>query len=251
MTAATLQISIVIPTLNEATRIGSVIHGLRRQDPDCQIIVVDGGSDDGTLQVAERAGAKAVTARRGRGQQLALGAEQCRGDVILFLHADTHLPEGALQAIRKALADPGVVGGNFRTLFDGPTRFAAWLTGFYAWFRSRGLYYGDSAIFVRRYVYRAIGGIKPIALMEDYDFTRRLERAGRTSCIDTPAIETSSRRFEGRRPIAIFVGWLVIHALYHLGLPPRLLARIYDSSRQRALPTRFPAAVADRPADQS
>lgn len=238
-----LKISIVIPTLNEAMQIGGVIRGLRKQDPACQIIVVDGGSDDGTRQLAERAGASVYPAPRGRGQQLALGAERCSGDIILFLHADTHLPDGALQAIRKAFEDQGVVGGNFRTLFDGPTRFAAWLTGFYAWFRSRGLYYGDSAIFVRRYVYRAIGGMKPIALMEDYDFTRRLERAGRTVCIDTPAIETSSRRFEGRRPITIFAGWLLIHGLYHLGLPPRLLARIYDSARQRALPSNFPAAT--------
>lgn len=250
MTDSMPKISIVIPTLNEAMRIGAVIRGLRKQDPDCQIVVVDGGSDDGTRQLAERAGASAYEASRGRGQQLALGAECCTGDIILFLHADTHLPDGALRAIRTALEDPGVVGGNFRTLFDGPTRFAAWLTGFYAWFRSRGLYYGDSAIFVRRYVYRAIGGIKPIALMEDYDFTRRLERSGRTVCIDSPAIETSSRRFEGRRPIAIFTGWLLIHGLYHLGLPPRLLARIYDSTRQRALPTRFPVAPGKQQIDQ-
>ena len=251
MTDRKLKISVVIPTLNEAARIGRVIRGLRKQDPACQIIVVDGGSDDGTPHLAERAGASVHPAPRGRGQQLALGAEQSSGDVLLFLHADTHLPDGGLQAIHKVLEDSKLVGGNFRTIFDGSTRFAAWLTGFYAWFRSHGLYYGDSAVFARRSVYDAVGGIKPIALMEDYDFTRRLERAGETICIATPAIETSSRRFEGRRPIAIFAGWLLIHALYHLRLPPRLLARIYDSTRRHALPARFPVATSEQQADQS
>lgn len=228
-----MKISIVIPTLNEAPRIGSVIHALRRQDADCEILVVDGGSTDGTLEQAERAGALAYLAPRGRGQQLAFGAAHCSGSAILFLHADTLLPDGGLRAIKQHLKDPEIVGGNFRILFNGETQFAEWLTDFYARFRRRGLYYGDSAIFVRRCIYDAIGGIKPIALMEDYDFSRRLEGVGKTTCIESPAVETSSRRFEGRRPITIVFGWLCIHALFHLGLPPRLLARLYDSARRR------------------
>ena len=250
MNPAKTKISIVIPTLNEAVRIGSVIRRLRRQDPNCQIVVIDGGSQDGTRELAERAGACAYVAPRGRGQQLALGAKRCSGDIILFLHADTQLPDGGLQAIREALEDPDIVGGNFRTLFDGPTRFAAWLTDFYAWFRSHGLYYGDSAIFVRRRIYDEIGGIRPISLMEDYDLSRRMERAGKSVCIGTPPIETSSRRFEGRRPIAIFGGWILIHALYHLGLPPHLLARLYDSSRQRNPQTGIPSGASHRQADR-
>lgn len=228
-----MKISIVIPTLNEAPRIGSVIHALRLQDADCEILVVDGGSTDGTREQAERAGARAYPAPRGRGQQLALGAAQSSGSVILFLHADTLLPDGGLQAIKEHLKNPEIVGGNFRILFTGDTQFAEWLTGFYSRFRRRGLYYGDSAIFVRRCIYDTIGGIKPIALMEDYDFSRRLEGVGKTACIASPAVETSSRRFEGRRPITIVLGWICIHVLFHLGLPPRLLARLYDSSRWR------------------
>ncbi|WP_282606406.1 TIGR04283 family arsenosugar biosynthesis glycosyltransferase [Pelagibius sp. Alg239-R121] len=234
-----MKISIVIPTLNEAERIGKIVRDLRQQDPNCEIVVVDGSSEDRTREQAERAGAWAYVAPRGRGQQLALGTLRCTGDVILFLHADTHLPEGCLNAIKQQLEDPDVIGGNFHTLFDGDTQFAEWLTDFYAWFRGHGLYYGDSAIFVRRRVYDAIGGIRPIALMEDYDFSRRLERHGKTVCIDLPAAETSSRRFEGRRPVAIVCGWVLIHALYHLGLPPSLLASLYDSSRKRGLPSRF------------
>lgn len=228
-----MKISVVIPVLNEAPRIAGVVQSLRRQDPDCEIIVVDGGSEDMTLERAEQAGALTFVSARGRGQQLAFGAAQSNGDVILFLHADTQLPKGGLPAIRQCLKAPAIVGGNFRIRFTGETDFAAWLTGFYARFRRRGLYYGDSAIFVRRCIYDAIGGMKPIDLMEDYEFTRRLERAGKTACIDSPAVETSSRRFDGRRPIAIVSGWIVIHILFHLGVPPRFLAYFYDSARRR------------------
>ncbi len=97
---------------------------------------------------------------------------------------------------------------------------------------SSGLYYGDSGIFVRARIYRALGGIRPLAVMEDYDFSRRLERAGPTCCIAEPPLVTSSRRFHGRRPAAIVWGWLKIHALYHLGVAPARLARLYDSERR-------------------
>ncbi len=130
-------------------------------------------------------------------------------------------------------ARPEAVGGNFRLDFDGGTGFDAWLTRFYAWIRARGFYYGDSGIFVRRSVYQLLGGMRPIALMEDYDFVRRLERAGPTICIDDPPLVTSSKRFAGRSPVAIVAGWLRIHALFHLGVSPDRLARIYDSIKAR------------------
>ncbi len=228
-----MKISVIIPTLNEAGEIRQILQGLRHQDRTCEVIVVDGGSSDGCCDEARSAGARVLSSPCGRGQQLAAGAAQSSGDILLFLHADTQLPPGGLQAIRNCLEDPEVLGGNFRVVFDGETDFAAWLTGFYAWFRRRGLYYGDSAIFVRRSSYEALGGIRPIALMEDYDFSRRLEAAGETACIDTHPVETSSRRFEGRRPIAIVGGWILIHALFHLRVSPGLLARLYNSARRR------------------
>ena len=99
--------------------------------------------------------------------------------------------------------------------------------------RLGGLYYGDSGIFVRRRVLDAIGGVRPLALMEDYDLVRRLERAGPTACIADPPLVTSSRRFAGRRPPAIVWGWVRLHALYGLGVAPARLAEIYDSERRR------------------
>ena len=124
------------------------------------------------------------------------------------------------------------VGGNFRLLFDGNEPFSRWLNGFYAWIRSRGVYYGDSGVFVRRSVYEAIGGMRPLALMEDFDFIRRLEKSGRTCCIADPPLVTSSRRFHSRRPAAIVFGWLKIHALFYLGARSETLARLYNSARR-------------------
>ena len=226
-------ISVVIPTLNEAGNLPRLLATLRRQKTTAEIIVVDGGSRDGTRERAVDCLVTVLNSTPGRGVQLRAGAASASGDIILFLHADSIFPEGGLDRIEAALADaPDVVGGNFRVLFDGDSAFSRWLTGFYAWFRGYGLYYGDSGVFVRREVYHALGGIRPIALMEDYDFTRRLERAGRTCCIAEPPLVTSSRRFAGRQPIAIVWGWLKLHALYHLGASPGWLARLYNSARR-------------------
>ena len=149
--------------------------------------------------------------------------KDCR---CFFLHADCRVSRGGLAEIETALsASPCVVGGNFRLVFDGHDGFSRWLTGFYAWFRGRGLYYGDSGVFVRRETHDAIGGVRPIALMEDFDFTRRLERFGPTCCIEDPPLITSSRRFEGRHPLRIIWGWLKIHALFFMSVSPARLAR--------------------------
>jgi rSAM/selenodomain-associated transferase 2 len=228
-------ISVVIPVLNEAERLPDLLRRLALEPTAHEVIVVDGGSRDRTATIARQAGARLERAAPGRGQQLAAGAAVARGETILFLHADSRFPAGGLSRIAEILAaDPGCPGGNFRLLFDGDTPFSRWLTGFYAWIRERGLYYGDSAIFVRREVYQALGGVRPIDLMEDYDFVRRLERCGHSCCIAEPPLVTSSRRFEGRRPVAIVWGWIEIHALFHLGVPPLLLARRYEAQRRRA-----------------
>lgn len=227
-------ISVIIPTLNEAAHLPRLLDALACEDVPAEIIVVDGGSSDGTRAAAAAHGLTVLSTGPGRGQQLALGAQRANGEVLLFLHADTTFPAGGLRQILRALDDaPQAVGGNFRLVFDGDDGFSRWLTRFYAGIRRRGFYYGDSAVYVRRAAYERLGGIRPISLMEDYDFNRRLERAGNTLCINEPALVTSSRKFRGRRPAAIVAGWLLIHAAYYLGISPKRLARYYYAGTDR------------------
>jgi len=230
------RISIVIPTLNEAQRLPELLAALAREPERVETIVADGGSSDETGDIAERLGALVISAKRGRGCQLRAGAAVARGEILLFLHADSVFPSGGLSAIAAALdGDPAIPGGNFRVVFDIDTPFTRRLAAIYAWIRRFALYYGDSGIFVRREVYDKIGGVKPMALMEDYEFIRRLERAGRTCRIDDPPLVTSARRFANRPWPAALWGWMKIHLLYWLGVSPGRLARIYARDHERWL----------------
>ena len=230
-------ISVIIPTLNEAERLPALLRQLAGENTPHEVIVVDGGSSDATREIASAHQAQVILSVPGRGQQLVAGVHAARGDTLFFLHADSVFPAGGLARIEATLTnEPNCPGGNFRLIFNGDSDFSRWLTGFYAWLRRRGFYYGDSAVFVRREIYDRIGGIRPIALMEDYDFNRRLERAGPTCCIEKPPLVTSSRRFEGRSAAGIVWGWLEIHALYHLGVAPHWLAKRYEVQRRMARP---------------
>ncbi|MBM3485291.1 MAG: glycosyltransferase [Alphaproteobacteria bacterium] len=231
-----IRLSVIVPVLDEAVRLPGLLARLAAVTGPVEVIVVDGGSRDGTIAAATATGARVIRIERGRGRQIATGIAASTSDALVLLHADTVLPPGGIARIAAVLdADPDLIGGNFRILFDGTTPFDRWLERFYAWIRRHGFYYGDSTIFIRRGALEAIGGLRPIPLMEDYDLVRRMERRGRTIVIDNPPVVTSSRKFAGRRPAAIVAGWLVIHALFHLGVPS--LARLYYRRRARgALP---------------
>jgi len=227
-------ISIIIPTLDEERSLRLLLDALSQQTAAHEVIVVDGGSTDRTVEVAHSSGTRTLVSHSGRGAGISLGAEASRGDVLFFLHADSTLPPGALDRINQALsADSKIAGGNFRLVFDGDTDFSKRLTRFCAWIRLLGFYYGDSGIFVRRAVYEALGGFRPIPLMEDWDFVRRLQRFGRTCCIEDPPLITSSRRFTGRHPFEIIYGLVRIHVLFWFGVSPDRLVEMY---RKQALP---------------
>jgi rSAM/selenodomain-associated transferase 2 len=237
-------ISVVIPCLNEAEALPGLLLALARESDAHDVIVADGGSTDASAEAARAGGARVMAAPRGRGAQLAVGAAAATGDVLWFLHADSKVAYGAMSALRRALAAPGVVGGNFRVLFDGDTRFDRFMVWFYGTIRRFGLFYGDSGIFVRRDAYDAVGGMRALPLMEDHEFVRRLRRAGQLACVRFPPLVTSSRRFRGRHPVAIMSGWLAIHVLYAAGASPRLLARLYRATvqapgRRRSAPSRI------------
>ncbi len=226
---APLRISIVIPAWCEVHRIAAAVA--RARAIASEVIVADGGSPDGTAEAAERAGARVVHAPKGRGAQLHAGARVASGDVLLFVHADASLAPGAREALALALCDPRVVGGNFYLRFDGMTRAARFFTwandARRRWMR---IYYGDSALFVRKATYDAIGGFAPLPILEDYELVRRLERAGRTAYLRDVEIVVSARRFE-RAPLRTFILWSVLQALYMIGVSPTRLARAYSDAR--------------------
>lgn len=224
------QLSVVIPTLDEAGCIGTTVQSVRALPGPPEVLVVDGGSSDGTVACALAAGATVLRAASGRGAQLHAGAMAAGGDVLWFLHADTVPPPDAVACIAAALRDRRVVAGNFALRFDGSSRAAALLTAIYGGLGCIGLRYGDSGYFVRREVYHAVGGFRPLPIFEDLDLLRRLRRSGRF--VRVPAVlVTSSRRFEGRSFAAVFAHWTWLQLLYWLGVSPHRLGRSYADVR--------------------
>jgi rSAM/selenodomain-associated transferase 2 len=223
-------ISVIIPTLNEETTIGTTLERLTRVRGLAEVIVVDGGSTDCTRDIVRRHGVRLIDAPRGRGQQMHAGAAAATGEILWFLHADTHPPEDAPDHIVQALRDPAIVGGHFRIQFDGGRRAARVLTWVYPHLSWLGLCYGDSGLFVRRSAYELAGGFRPYPIFEDLDLARRLRRLGRLSRLPA-AVVTSSRRFEGRSFVLTFAWWSVLQVLYWLGVSPHFLGRLYAPIR--------------------
>ena len=225
-------LSIVIPTLNEEHSLANTLGALAQLTGDVEVIVVDGGSADSTREIARASGARVVTSDRGRGTQMHAGAKVAVGEVLLFLHADTIIPSDAAARICEALAkDESVVGGNFAVKFDGKSRSARFLTWLYPKLGKLGLCYGDSAIFVRKSVYRNIGGFKSYPIFEDLDLVRWLRKRGRMVHLPFTVL-TSSRRFEGRNFPLTFARWSILQGLYWLGISPRKLHRLYAPVRR-------------------
>ncbi len=224
-----MSISIIIPTFNEATTIRELAASLAGLRDAAEIIVADGGSQDDTVGLARKCGLRVIEAPRGRGQQMNAAAKLATGDVLLFLHADTRLPDGALARIESALGDANVCGGNFSLVFEGNTREARLLTKLYPLLRLGGMCYGDSAIFVRRDVFERLGGYRDYPIFEDCDLYRRVKRVGRFVRLKACAT-TSSRRFEGRF-IRTFALWSLMQTGYWLGANPNWLNRMYKPLR--------------------
>jgi rSAM/selenodomain-associated transferase 2 len=223
-------LSIIIPTLNEARSIGETLDAVLEVAGGAEVIVVDGGSRDGTVEAVRARGVKLLTSERGRGLQMHTGACAARGEMLWFLHADTLPSPGCAARMAEALADPRVVAGNFHVHFDGGARAAHFLTWLYPRLRRLGLCYGDSGIFVRREAYERLGGFRAFPIFEDLDLVRRLRKAGRMAPLSA-AVTTSSRRFEGRRFALTFARWSFLQALYWLGVHPRALGRMYAPVR--------------------
>lgn len=226
-------ISIVIPVLNEARGLAALLDHLLQLEGRFEVVIADGGSADGTPELASAhpSAPRLVRTPPGRAHQMNAGAGQASGEALLFLHADTRLPPDAYRSLRRALADSAVVGGNFELRFEGADRFARLLGAWYALQRRLGVYYGDSAIWLRRATFQRLGGYRPLAIMEDYDLSRRLEGTGDTSCLPGPAV-TSARRWKQLGLVRTIASWVLIRWLFVAGASPARLARLYPHVRE-------------------
>ena len=215
-------ISVVIPVLNDATSLRRLMDDLR--DTGFEIVVVDGGSDDDSVEVANAAG-RVVSAPRGRGIQMDGGAQVCAGDWLWFLHADTRLPVAAVAELSERLREPG--WGFFRVRLDaGPWPYRM-IEGAMSWrSAASGIATGDQGIFVHRELLDLVGGIPKQPLLEDVELCRRLRRLAKPVVMSEPLV-TSARRWQrdGITRTIMLMWWLRFR--YFMGADPQALARHY------------------------
>ena len=222
-----MKISIIIPALNEAGRIGATLESLQRyQDQGHEVIVIDGGSDDDTRAIAERLADRVLQAETGRAAQMNHGIEAAQGDVMLFLHADTRLPADSIERIIDVVED-GCFWGRFNVRLSGD-RFVYRIIERMMNLRSciTGVATGDQAIFVSRESVEIIGGYPGLPLMEDIVFSKRLRSLGWPACIRSKVV-TSSRRWEDKGVLRTMLLMWRLRLLFFIGIPVDNLARQY------------------------
>jgi rSAM/selenodomain-associated transferase 2 len=223
-----MQLAIVIPTLNEERALPSALAAAKGLADE--VWVSDGGSTDQTVRLAEELGARVVSGPPGRGTQLNTGARAASAEVLLFLHADTRLPDSAPRHVREAIAG-GAVGGGFHVRYDASHPMPDLANRL---IRRRtlktGCPLGDQAQFVTRRAFDALDGFRDWPILEDVDFIRRLKRHGRTVVVDDPVTTSGRRVREQGVARSIAVNWL-IWTLYFAGVSPRRLARLYRNIR--------------------
>ncbi|MGD0291024.1 MAG: TIGR04283 family arsenosugar biosynthesis glycosyltransferase [Candidatus Binataceae bacterium] len=226
-----MKLTVIVPMLNEEGAIAATLGALRIGAPAAEIIVVDGGSSDRSVEIARPGCDKLLEGPRGRARQMNAGASQVAGEAIAFVHADTIVPPTFACDIEAALADGLVVGGRFDLAFDVRDR-ALDLVAAMISLRSRVVRSatGDQAIFVRREVFERLGGYANIELCEDVDFARRMRRAGRVACLQVRVI-TSSRRWRRDGVVRTIVKMWIIKSLFLAGVSPAWLKRHYADTR--------------------
>lgn len=216
--------------LNEERTIAATLLALTQLKPH-ELILVDGGSSDGTPTICRQFNVEVLTAPRGRAAQMNYGARRATGNVLLFLHADTRLPPTAFDDIRNALGDPRFVGGRFDIQLDGD-HWMLRVIGAMISLRSRlsKVGTGDQGIFVRREVFQRMGGFPEIPLMEDIALCRALKRLGEVACLRSKVI-TSARRWESDGVWRTIIRMWTLRLLYLAGVSPVWLKKFYVDTR--------------------
>lgn len=225
----TKQISVVIPTLNEAAELPETLRRLRLVPEVNEVIIADGGSKDDTAKLAEAVGCMVVNSPPGRGRQLRAGAERATGEVVLFLHADTWMPPDAGRALLTCLARPGVVAGGFYKTFRDPPSWLVRGSRFKCWWRllvaQRVM--ADQGIFLRRATLERIGGVPDVPLMEEFELCRRLRPLGRLALADATVV-TSARKFRKLGVLRTYALMWRVTVGYYRGVPLAELRRLYE-----------------------
>jgi len=228
------KISIIIPVLNEAKGITQTLSALQPlRAKGHEVIVVDGGSDDATAPLSQALSDQVISASRGRARQMNAGAGVARGDVFLFLHADTQLPNEADTRITERLERDRKDWGHFDVTLSGNHPLLPLIGCLMNWrTRLTGIATGDQATFVRRDLFEKVGGFPEIELMEDIALSKILKGHGPPLSLKD-SVKTSSRRWEKNGILrTVFLMWR-LRLLYFLGLSPERLARIYEGQRAR------------------
>jgi rSAM/selenodomain-associated transferase 2 len=221
-------LSIIVPMLDERPALPRLLEDLQsHREEGCEVLIVDGGSRDGSSELARRAGFTVASSAPGRARQMNTGAQLARGELLLFLHADTRLPSRADRLVREVLSNAARTWGFFQVRIDGGSpvlRIVAFLMNCRS--RLTGIATGDQAIFVRRSVFQRIEGYPEQPLMEDIELSKRLKRTARPICVRARAT-TSGRRWESRGILRAIVLMWGIRLAYWLGASPETLARRY------------------------
>lgn len=227
--------SIIIPVLHEVEHINALLEHLSHQESEerYEVIVVDGGLNRETINAINYDGTISIGSEEGRARQMNAGAKIAQGEILIFLHADTQLPQGALRLISSALKQNQYVGGSFDLGIDSE-RFALKGVAYFANLRSRltCIPYGDQAIFVRKDYFREIGGYREIPFMEDVELMRRIKKRGDKICILSQQVSTSSRRWERESILYCTVRNWVLTFLYFLGVSTETLAKFYGRGQR-------------------
>jgi len=222
-----MKLSIIVPVLNEARLLRPFIAHLRERAPEAEIMVADGGSSDGTADLATSFCDQLVVSKRNRAVQMNAGARAAHGDILWFVHVDAEVPWGCLEEIERIMDDPNVAGGFFRIRL--PQAFIYRLTDNFAHYAGLLLRMrcGDHGIFCRRTAFLDIGGFPEVPLMEDVEFFRQLRRNGRM-IYSGKRIMASPRRYETIGRVRLTLAYGLIAMLYIFGIPLSKLASIYQ-----------------------
>ena len=231
-----VKFSIIVPALRESDKINSLVGHLEglQSSQDAEIIVVDGNPNGDTIQAIGSERVKKIVAPKGRARQMNAGTSIAKGEILIFLHADTVLPRNALRKIDSAMAQGQYVGGAFELGIDSH-KIAFKLLARWASLRCRltGIPYGDQAIFIKRGYFNSLGGYKDIPVMEDVELMRRIKRKGDKICIVPEQVKTSPRRWEEEGFVYVNARNAFLFFSYIFGVSPEKLASFYKDTYRK------------------